>query len=128
MLLIADEVATGFGRTGTLFASEQCDITTRPDVHRQRPHGRLPADGGDRRQSGAVFDAFLGPDLSEFTLYHGHSFSGNALCAAVARRHLQLFSEWDVLANVRARADTTRGAPAKTSLRSTRFATSASKA
>jgi adenosylmethionine-8-amino-7-oxononanoate aminotransferase len=54
--------------------------------------------------SGAVFDAFLGPDLSEFTLYHGHSFSGNALAAAVARRHLQLFTELDVLANVRARA------------------------
>ena len=54
--------------------------------------------------SGGVFDAFLGPDLSEFTLYHGHSFSGNALCAAVARRHLQLFSEWDVLANVAERA------------------------
>jgi len=51
-----------------------------------------------------VYDAFLGPDLSEKTFYHGHSFSGNALAAAVALRHLELFDEWDVLANVRARS------------------------
>jgi adenosylmethionine-8-amino-7-oxononanoate aminotransferase len=104
VLLIADEVATGFGRTGTLFASEQCDI--RPDVlviGKGLTGGYLPM--AATVASGAVFDAFLGPDLSEFTLYHGHSFSGNALCAAVARRHLQLFFEWDVLANVRARAE-----------------------
>ena len=103
VLLIADEVATGFGRTGTLFASEQCDIT--PDlmcIGKGLTGGYLPM--AATVASGAVFDVFLGPDLSEFTLYHGHSFSGNALCAAVARRHLQLFDEWDVLANVRARA------------------------
>ncbi|MDP1793815.1 MAG: adenosylmethionine--8-amino-7-oxononanoate transaminase [Acidimicrobiales bacterium] len=103
VLLIADEVATGFGRTGTLFASEQCHI--RPDIlviGKGLTGGYLPM--AATVASGGVFDAFLGPDLSEFTLYHGHSFSGNALCAAVARRHLQLFAEWDVLGNVRARA------------------------
>ncbi len=103
VLLIADEVATGFGRTGTLFASEQCHI--RPDIlviGKGLTGGYLPM--AATVASGGVFDAFLGPDLSEFTLYHGHSFSGNALCAAVARRHLQLFTEWDVLANVRERA------------------------
>jgi adenosylmethionine-8-amino-7-oxononanoate aminotransferase len=51
-----------------------------------------------------VYDAFLGADLSERTFYHGHSFSGNALGAAVALRHLELIDGWDVLANVRARA------------------------
>ena len=40
--------------------------------------------------SGRVFDAFLGADLGERTLYHGHSYSGNALAAAVALRHLEL--------------------------------------
>jgi adenosylmethionine-8-amino-7-oxononanoate aminotransferase len=103
VLLIADEVATGFGRTGTLFASEQCDL--RPDlmcIGKGLTGGYLPMSA--TVASGEVFDAFLGADLSETTLYHGHSFSGNALCAAVARRHLQLFAEWDVLANVRARA------------------------
>jgi adenosylmethionine-8-amino-7-oxononanoate aminotransferase len=102
VLLIADEVATGFGRTGTLFASEQCGI--RPDlmcIGKGLTGGYLAmaATVASRR----VYDAFLGPDLSEMTLYHGHSFSGNALAAAVALRHLQLFDELDVLANVRER-------------------------
>jgi adenosylmethionine-8-amino-7-oxononanoate aminotransferase len=51
-----------------------------------------------------VAAAFEGDDLGPRTFYHGHSFGGNALAAAVARRHLALFEEWDVLANVGARA------------------------
>ena len=51
-----------------------------------------------------VFSAFLGPDLSERTLYHGHSYGGNALAAAVALKHLQLMTEWQVLDNVRQRS------------------------
>jgi adenosylmethionine-8-amino-7-oxononanoate aminotransferase len=103
VLLIADEVATGFGRTGTLFACEQCGL--RPDLlclGKGLTAGYLPmsATVATRR----VFDAFLGPDLSERTFYHGHSYSGNALAAAVALRHLQLLDEWDLLANVRARS------------------------
>jgi adenosylmethionine-8-amino-7-oxononanoate aminotransferase len=103
VLLIADEVATGFGRTGTLFASDQCGI--RPDIMcigKGLTGGYLAmaATVASRR----VYQAFLGPDLSEMTLYHGHSFSGNALAAAVALRHLQLFDELEVLPNVRARA------------------------
>ena len=103
VLLICDEVATGFGRTGTLFASEQCGL--RPDLlclGKGLTGGYLPmsATAANRR----VYDAFLGPDLSERTFYHGHSFSGNALAAAVARRHLQLIGERDVLANVAARS------------------------
>src|SRR5581483_3945507 len=54
--------------------------------------------------SGRVFDAFLGPDLSSKTLYHGHSYGGNALACAVAARHLELLDRDDVLANVRARS------------------------
>ncbi len=54
--------------------------------------------------SGAVFEAFEGPDLGESTFYHGHSYGGNALACAVALRHLQLIGEWDVLANVAATA------------------------
>lgn len=103
VLLIADEVATGFGRTGTLFATEQCRL--RPDIMcigKGLTGGYLAmaATVASRR----VYEAFLGPDLSEMTLYHGHSFSGNALAAAVALRHLQLFEELEVLANVRDRA------------------------
>ncbi len=104
VLLIADEVATGFGRTGTLFACEQAGV--RPDlmvVGKGISGGYLPL--AATVASGAVFHAFDGPDLSAATLYHGHSFSGNALACAVATRHLQLLDEWDVLANVRARSD-----------------------
>lgn len=104
VLVIADEVATGFGRTGSLFASEQCGI--RPElvaIGKGITGGYLPLSA--TVASGQVYDAFLGPDLSEFTLYHGHSYSGNALGAAVALRHLQLIDEWDVLANVTARAN-----------------------
>jgi adenosylmethionine-8-amino-7-oxononanoate aminotransferase len=103
VLLICDEVATGFGRTGTLFASEQCGL--RPDLMalgKGLTGGYLPMSA--TVASGRVYEAFLGPDLSERTFYHGHSFGGNALAAAVALRHLQLLDEWDVLANVRARA------------------------
>ena len=103
VLLLCDEVATGFGRTGTLFAVEQCEV--RPDllcVGKGITGGYLPLSA--TVASGRVFDAFLGEDLSERTLYHGHSYSGNALAAAVALRHLQLFDEWEVLANVQLRA------------------------
>jgi adenosylmethionine-8-amino-7-oxononanoate aminotransferase len=102
VLFVADEVATGFGRTGTMFAVEQCGV--RPDLMclgKGLTGGYLPMAAtvaADR-----VYDGFLGPDLSERTLYHGHSYSGNALAAAVALRHLQLFDEWNVLDNVRAR-------------------------
>ncbi len=103
VLVLVDEVATGFGRTGTLFACEQCDVA--PDllvIGKGLTGGYLPlsATAANRR----VYDAFLGPDLSEATFYHGHSYSGNALACAVALRHLQLFDEWDVLANVADRA------------------------
>ena len=104
VLLVCDEVATGFGRTGTLFASEQCGL--RPDlmaIGKGLAAGYLPmsATVAVRR----VADAFLGEDLGRETFYHGHSFSGNALAAAVALRQLGLFEEWDVLANVRARSE-----------------------
>jgi adenosylmethionine-8-amino-7-oxononanoate aminotransferase len=105
VLLIADEVATGFGRTGTLFASEQCGV--RPDLlalGKGLTGGYLPMSA--TAAADHVYRAFLGEDLSERTLYHGHSYSGNALAAAVALRHLELFEEWDVLANVRARSAT----------------------
>ncbi len=103
VLLICDEVATGFGRTGTLFASEQCGIE--PDLMalgKGLTGGYLPmaATAANRR----VYDAFLGEDLGPKTLYHGHSYSGNALCAAVALEHLALLNEGDVMNNVAERS------------------------
>jgi adenosylmethionine-8-amino-7-oxononanoate aminotransferase len=102
VLLICDEVATGFGRTGRLFASEWAGPEFRPDLiclGKGITGGYLPLSA--TVASGAVFEAFDGADLGERTFYHGHSYSGNALACAVAFRHLQLIEEWDVLANVR---------------------------
>ena len=107
VLFVADEVATGFGRTGTLFASEQCGIT--PDLlclGKGITGGYLPL--AATVASERVYEAFLGPDLGERTFYHGHSYSGNALASAVAHAHLDAFTTRDVLANVRARADQLR--------------------
>jgi adenosylmethionine---8-amino-7-oxononanoate aminotransferase len=107
VLLVCDEVATGFGRTGTLFASEQCGL--RPDlmaIGKGLTGGYLPMSA--TVASDRVYQGFLGEDLSERTFYHGHSYSGNALAAAVALRHLRLLDEWDVLAAVRERATTLR--------------------
>jgi adenosylmethionine-8-amino-7-oxononanoate aminotransferase len=103
VLLIADEVATGFGRTGRLFASEWSG--TRPDLlclGKGLTGGYLPMSA--TVAAGHVYDAFLGPDLGTRTFYHGHSFGGNALAAAVALEHLHLIESGDVLAHVRARA------------------------
>ena len=101
VLLVADEVATGFGRTGTLFACEQCGVW--PDLlglGKGITGGYLPMSA--TVASDRVFQAFLGGP--ERALYHGHSYGGNGLAAAVALRHLQLIEEWKVLDNVLARA------------------------
>ncbi|WP_208026803.1 adenosylmethionine--8-amino-7-oxononanoate transaminase [Rhabdothermincola sediminis] len=103
VLLIVDEVATGFGRTGSLFATEQCGV--RADLAcmgKGITGGYLPLSA--TAASPRVYEAFLGPDLGERTFYHGHSYSGNALACAVARRHLELMDEWEVIAGVRERA------------------------
>ncbi len=102
-LVVADEVATGFGRTGKLFASDWCAM--RPDIlclGKGITGGYLPMSVtvACRR----VFDAFLGDDLGAQTFSHGHSYGGNALGAAVALEHLRLLQTGAVLDNVTARA------------------------
>ncbi|PZN29662.1 MAG: adenosylmethionine--8-amino-7-oxononanoate transaminase, partial [Proteobacteria bacterium] len=75
VLLICDEVATGFGRTGTLFASEQCGL--RPDLMclgKGITGGYLPMSA--TVAAAAVFAAFLRPDLSERTFYHRPPYGG----------------------------------------------------
>jgi len=104
VLLVLDEVATGFGRTGSLFATDQCP-GVRPDLlclGKGITGGYLPLSA--TVAAGEVFDAFVGPDLSEYTLYHGHSYGGNALGAAVALRHLELLADGAIIANGRERA------------------------
>jgi adenosylmethionine-8-amino-7-oxononanoate aminotransferase len=102
VLLVADEVATGFGRTGRLFASEWCGLG--PDLlclGKGITGGYLPMSA--TVAAAPVYEAFLGDEPRAF--FHGHSYGGNALAAAVALAHLRLFEQWHVLDNVAARAD-----------------------
>ncbi|MCS1407154.1 MAG: L-Lysine--8-amino-7-oxononanoate transaminase [Verrucomicrobia subdivision 3 bacterium] len=89
MQLIADEVMTGFGRTGPLIASHGEGI--QPDflaLAKGMTGGYLPMAATLTTQ--AVFDSFLGPYDSFRTFFHGHSFTGNQLGSAAALANLKL--------------------------------------
>ena len=87
--IIADEVMTGFGRTGAMFAGQKEKVT--PDflcVAKGLTGGYLPMAATLTTQD--VFDAFLG-EYGEFkTFFHGHSFTGNQLGAAAALANLDI--------------------------------------
>ena len=102
-LLVCDEVATGFGRTGALFASLRCGL--RPDLlvlGKGLTGGYLPMSATVAADH--VYQAFLGEDRGPRTLYHGHSYAGNALAAAVALAHLELLRRPGVLEAVAERS------------------------
>ena len=99
VLLIADEVLTGFGRTGRMFACEHAEVT--PDIiclSKALTAGYLPL--GATCTTEAVYAAFLSDDRSR-TFFHGHSFTANPLACAVALASLDLFEQDDTLARVR---------------------------
>jgi adenosylmethionine-8-amino-7-oxononanoate aminotransferase len=100
VLMICDEVATGFGRTGTLFACEQAGIT--PDIlvlAKGLSAGYLGLSA--TLATGQVFEAFLGEDDSRAFL-HGPTFMGNALACAVAKASLTLFQQEKTLDKIAA--------------------------
>jgi adenosylmethionine-8-amino-7-oxononanoate aminotransferase len=103
-LVICDEVATGFGRTGRMFACEHAGI--RPDLMclgKGITGGYLPL--AATLTTEAVFSAFLG-DPDEFrAFYYGHTYTGNPLAAAVAIANLKIFREEAVLDCIRPRID-----------------------
>ncbi|MGB6390725.1 MAG: aminotransferase class III-fold pyridoxal phosphate-dependent enzyme, partial [Methyloceanibacter sp.] len=97
-LVIFDEVATGFGRTGTLFAMEQAGVA--PDLvclSKGLTAGYMPMAVTVAREK--VFEAFLGESFDR-ALSHGHSFTANPLACAVALRSLGLFQEEDTLGRI----------------------------
>jgi adenosylmethionine-8-amino-7-oxononanoate transaminase len=99
VLLLADEVATGFGRTGRLFACEHEAVE--PDLMtlgKGLTGGYLPV--AATLVSDAIYDAFYGDFAELKALYHGHSFSGNQLGCAVALASLDLFERDGLLARV----------------------------
>ena len=96
-LVIIDEVATGFGRTGTLFASEQ--LKTPPDLlclGKGLTNGYLPLAATVATER--VYEGFLG--AADRTFFHGHTFTGNPLACGAALASLQLFDTEDTLAHV----------------------------
>ncbi len=100
ILVIFDEIATGFGRTGSLFAHQQCDV--KPDMiclSKGLTAGTLPL--SVTVIDAHIFDAFLGDDFSK-ALAHGHSFTGNPLACSIANRSLALFEEEQTLERIRA--------------------------
>lgn len=98
LFLIADEVMTGFGRTGTLFACEQAGIT--PDLlclAKGLTGGILPL--AATLCTAALFERFVADDRAR-ALFHGHSFTANPIGCAVARASLDLVRERDVPARL----------------------------
>jgi adenosylmethionine-8-amino-7-oxononanoate aminotransferase len=107
ILLIADEVAVGCGRTGTLFACEQEGVT--PDflcVAKGLTGGYLPLAATLTTEE--VYAAFLGRPEEGRTFYHGHTYTGNPLGAAVALANLDLIESSGLLAAVPAKAERLR--------------------
>jgi adenosylmethionine-8-amino-7-oxononanoate aminotransferase len=101
-LLIADEVLTGFGRTGRMFACEHGAVA--PDImclSKAITGGYLPL--GATIATADIYDAFLSDDRTR-TFFHGHSFTANPLACAVALASLDLFRDEAVLDQVQALA------------------------
>ncbi len=96
VLLILDEVATGFGRTGTMFACQQEDVT--PDLlclAKGLTAGYLPM--AATLATERVWNAFLGDHADRRTFFHGHTYGGNPLAAAVGLASLEVFRDERVL-------------------------------
>lgn len=96
LLLICDEVATGFGRTGTMFACEQEDVA--PDLMcmaKGITGGYLPL--AATLTSEEIYEGFLGAPEEQKTFFHGHTYTGNPLACAAALASLDVFEEERVI-------------------------------
>ena len=99
VLLVCDEVATGFGRTGTMFACEQEGVS--PDIMaiaKGMTGGYLPLAATVTTEE--IYRAFLGPYEEFRTFFHGHSYTANPLGCAAAIATLSVFEREDVLPRV----------------------------
>lgn len=100
VFLIADEVAVGFGRTGTMFACEQEKVN--PDflcLAKGISGGYLPLAATLTTEQ--VYRGFLGSHASLRTFFHGHSYTGNPLACAVGLENLKIFKRERVLARLK---------------------------
>ncbi|QDV54903.1 adenosylmethionine--8-amino-7-oxononanoate transaminase [Rosistilla oblonga] len=104
ILLICDEVATGFGRTGKMFACQHEQVS--PDlmcIAKGLTGGYLPM--AATLASDAVWNAFLGDLDQNKQFFHGHTYSGNPMAAAAGLASLDVFEEEQVLENLPAKID-----------------------
>ena len=100
VLLIADEVLTGFGRTGRMFACERAGVV--PDfmcVAKGLTGGFLPL--AATITTGRVHDAFTGTDRSR-AFFHGHSYTANPIACAAANANLKIFDTEPVFERITA--------------------------
>lgn len=100
VLLICDEVATGFGRTGTMFAVEQERVA--PDIlclAKGLSGGYLPL--AATLTTDRVYEGFLGAVEDKRTFFHGHSYTGNPLACAAALASLNLFESEKILERIK---------------------------
>lgn len=105
VLLIADEVATGFGRTGTMFACEQEGVS--PDllcVAKGLTGGYLPL--AATLTTEAVYRRFLGPRPARRAFFHGHTYTGNPLACAAALANLEIFAREQTIGSLPAKVAT----------------------
>jgi adenosylmethionine-8-amino-7-oxononanoate aminotransferase len=96
ILLIADEVAVGFGRTGKMFACEHEGVS--PDIlilSKGITGGYLPLSATLTTRE--IYNAFRAPYRRKKTFFHGHSYTGNALACAAALASLKIFEDEKVL-------------------------------
>ncbi len=103
VLLILDEVATGMGRLGKMFACEHENVV--PDIlvlGKMLSGGYLPLSAV--LTSERIFEAFLGEYHEGKMLAHGHTFTGNPICCAVALKNLELYESERLLENVNERS------------------------
>jgi adenosylmethionine-8-amino-7-oxononanoate aminotransferase len=102
IFLITDEVAVGFGRTGTMFACEHEGVS--PDimtVAKGITGGYLPL--AATLASERIYEGFLGEHEEFKTFFHGHTYTGNALACAVAIANLEVFEKEDTIENLQPR-------------------------
>ena len=100
VLLICDEVATGFGRTGRMFACEHEDV--RPDLlclAKGISGGYLPL--AATLATDRIHAAFLGEHAEHRTFFHGHTYTGNALACAAGLASLDIFESDAILDRIR---------------------------
>ena len=105
VLLIADEVATGFGRTGKMFACQHEGVT--PDlmaISKGLTGGYMPL--AATLTTDEIYKAFLGKYEDFKTFFHGHSYTGNPLGCAVALANLEVFKKDKTLARLQPKIKT----------------------